>query len=171
MPKDERALGAAVEQAAAVLIGAGFPKMPARVLMALLVADDGLTAAELGERLGVSPAAVSGGVRYLESLAVVHRLPQPGTRRERWAVTDDTWYLALAAKSPVYGTFAVVADRAVAAIGDPDAPGSRRTAETAAFFRFLDARMPELVAEWEAQTKNRQTTAPTSPAKPITRNT
>ena len=38
MPRDEQALRATVEQSAAVLTAAGFPRMPARVLMALLVA-------------------------------------------------------------------------------------------------------------------------------------
>ncbi|MWB98056.1 GbsR/MarR family transcriptional regulator [Agromyces seonyuensis] len=150
MPKDEQALGAAVEQAAAVLIAAGFPKMPARVLMALLVADSGgRTAAELAETLAVSPAAISGGVRYLESLGIIHRIAQPGSRRERWEVFDDAWYVALAGKSPVYAAFAAVADKAVAAIDDSESAGSRRTAEMAAFFRFFEARLPALMEEWE----------------------
>ena len=45
MPRDEQGLKAAVDQSAAVLTAAGFPRMPARVLMALLVAErGGLTA-------------------------------------------------------------------------------------------------------------------------------
>jgi predicted ArsR family transcriptional regulator len=45
---------------------AGFPPMPARVFVALLIAEDGrLSAAELAERLRISPAAVSGAVRLL----------------------------------------------------------------------------------------------------------
>jgi DNA-directed RNA polymerase specialized sigma24 family protein len=54
------------EQAAALLTAAGMARMPARVMMALVGSpDEGYTAAELGERLGVSAAAVSGAVRYL----------------------------------------------------------------------------------------------------------
>jgi len=148
MTRDEQALGAAVEQSAAVLTAAGFPRMPARVLMALLVADEGRTARELGEQLGVSAAAISGAVRYLQSLGIIHRMSRPGSRLDRWEILDDAWYTALAGKNSVYGTFAAVADQAVAAIGDPDAPGARRTAEMVAFFRFIEGKMPELLSEW-----------------------
>ena len=42
----------------------GFPRMPSRVLITLMAADEeALTAAELAGRLGVSPAAISGAVR------------------------------------------------------------------------------------------------------------
>ena len=55
-----------LERFSSVLVAAGIPPMPARVFAALLVADSGrLSAAELAEVLRVSPAAVSGGVRYL----------------------------------------------------------------------------------------------------------
>ena len=46
--------------------------MPARVFAALLIAPDArLTAAELAERLQVSPAAISGAVRYLVQVRMV----------------------------------------------------------------------------------------------------
>lgn len=151
MARDEQALRTAVEQSAAVLTAAGFPKMPARVLMALLVADDGgLTAAELGESLGVSAAAISGAVRYLRTLGIIHRMPHPGSRRERWEIFDDAWYTALAGKNSVYGTFAETAAQAIDALDDPSSAGARRTNEMVAFFRFIEGKMPELLAEWEA---------------------
>ena len=91
MARDEQGLRAAVEQTAAVLAAAGFPKMPARVLVTLLVADPGgLTAGELGEQLGVSAAAISGAVRYLELIGVVHRVSQPGSRRARWSSPESS---------------------------------------------------------------------------------
>ena len=150
MARDEQGLQAAVEQSAAVLTAAGFPRMPARVLMALLVTDEGgLTASELGEQLGVSAAAISGAVRYLQSLSIIHRRSTPGSRRDRWEIFDDAWYVALAGKNAIYGAVAGIADQAVEAIGDPDAAGARRTAEMAAFFRFIEGKMPELLDEWE----------------------
>ena len=51
---------AAAERTAAAFAAAGFPKMPARTLLALVSSEQGsLTAAELSERLGASAAAVS----------------------------------------------------------------------------------------------------------------
>jgi DNA-binding transcriptional ArsR family regulator len=150
MPRDEQGLKAAVDQSAAVLTAAGFPRMPARVLMALVVADrGGLTASELGEQLGVSAAAISGAVRYLEQIGILHRLPQPGSRRDKWEFLDDAWYTALMAKSPIYGVIAELGDRAADAIGDETAAGALRAREMARFYRFVDTRMPDLMREWE----------------------
>jgi DNA-binding transcriptional ArsR family regulator len=150
MPRDEQGLKAAVDQSAAVLTAAGFPRMPARVLMALVVADrGGLTASELGEQLGVSAAAISGAVRYLEQIGILHRLPQPGSRRDKWEFLDDAWYTALMAKSPIYGVIASLGDRAADAIGDETAAGALRAREMARFYRFVDTRMPDLMREWE----------------------
>lgn len=149
MPRDEPALKAAIEQSAAVLTAAGFPRMPARVLITLLVEDGGLTAVELGDRLGVSAAAISGAVRYLEQIGILHRVPQPGSRRDRWEFLDDAWYSALLSKSPVYRTIAELGDRAAVAIGDETSAGARRAREMARFYRFVDERMPTLLREWE----------------------
>jgi DNA-binding transcriptional ArsR family regulator len=150
MPRDEQGLKAAVDQSAAVLTAAGFPRMPARVLMALLVAEQGgMTASELGDQLGVSAAAISGAVRYLEQIGILHRAPQPGSRRDRWEFLDDAWYTALMAKSPIYGVIADLGDRAADAIGDESAAGAVRAREMARFYRFVDTRMPDLMREWE----------------------
>ena len=53
-------------------------------LLALLTEDAGyLSAADLGERLHISPAAVSGAVRYLVQIQLVRREREPGSRRDR----------------------------------------------------------------------------------------
>src|ERR1700730_19198199 len=76
-----------IEKFAAVLSLAGFPAMPARVFVALLVTDAGrLTAAELADLLQISPAAVSGAVRYLGGLGLVDKERVPGSRRACYRV-------------------------------------------------------------------------------------
>ncbi|MBO9577961.1 MAG: MarR family transcriptional regulator [Microbacteriaceae bacterium] len=151
MTEESPELRAAIEQCAAVLIGAGFPGMPGRALVYLLAADDdGLTAAELGERLGASPAGVSGAVRYLETVGVVTRRAQAGSRRMRWAVMNDSWYTVLAGQGPLYARVGEAAERIAGAFSDRHAPGARRAAELAGFFRFLQRRMPDLLEEWAA---------------------
>ena len=68
-----------IEKFAAVLIVAGFPPMSARVFVALLISDSGgLTAAGLADLLQISPAAVSGAVRYLSGLGLVRKERVPG---------------------------------------------------------------------------------------------
>jgi DNA-binding transcriptional regulator GbsR (MarR family) len=143
-PREHRALDAA-EQTAALLASAGMPRMPSRVLAALVAAPpDGYTAAELGERLGISAAAVSGAVRYLQTVGVAHRMSRPGERRDRYVLTDDTWYAALAGKNPLYEQLAQLLDRIAAETDD-----TGHAAEMARFFRFIAARMPEILEEWE----------------------
>ena len=71
-PGDDPAIARFVERFALTLLETGLPRMPARVFAALLIAPDArLTAAELAERLQVSPAAISGAVRYLVQVRMV----------------------------------------------------------------------------------------------------
>lgn len=140
----------AAEQSAAMLAAVGMPRMPARVMMALAGApDDGYTAADLADRLGVSAAAVSGAVRYLVSLRLIHRRSRPGDRRDRYDLTEDAWTGMIAANAPLYAHLAGYLDRIADA--NPDAPGSAaRAHQIADFLRYLADRMPQLAAEWRA---------------------
>ncbi len=100
--RDPAAVSRFVEHFAAQLVEAGLPRMPARVFAALLASDAGvLTSAELSERLTISPAAVSGAVRYLARQHMVSREREPGSRRERYRVHGDQWYEALTNREAV----------------------------------------------------------------------
>ena len=156
MARDEPALTEVMEHSAAVLTAAGFPKMPARVLMALTVTEAaGLTAAQLAERLDVSAAAISGAVRYLQTLGIVRRLSQNGSRRDLYQIPAD-WYALMVRNSPVYGTLADQAEAGLAAVGDPESPATERLRDMAGFYRFLQDRLPALIAEWEQVRSSRQ---------------
>src|SRR6478735_7982349 len=97
MPEPTYPGAEAAERAAAMLTAAGMPRMSARVMMALVGSpDEGYTAAELSERLGVSAAAVSGAVRYLTSMRLIHRVSRPG----------DAWHGMMTANAPLYASLA-----------------------------------------------------------------
>lgn len=148
---NETDVNAAAEKAAAGFAAAGFPKMPARALMALVSSEDGsLTAAELADRLGVSAAAVSGAVRYLQTVGFVQRVSQPGSRRDLYALHDDAWYIATMRKSPIYQSLAVLTDAIAEALPAGSAAGAR-VSEMGRFYRFLHARVPALLDDWERQ--------------------
>ncbi len=140
----------AAEQAASLLTAAGMARMPSRVMMALVGSpDDGYTAAELAERLGVSAAAVSGAVRYLHSIHMIRRISRPGDRRDRYDLADDAWSDVATANAPLYTRLADFMD--LIADDNGEAPASvARARATADFLRFLATRMPELVEEWRA---------------------
>ncbi len=147
MARDEERVREYAERTAAVLAGAGFPRMPARVLMALTVAETGLTAAELAERLDVSPAAISGAVRYLQTLAMVTRVPRPGSRRDLYEV-HDSWYSASMAEMRVYDAVISLSEDIVGAAGGTSTAAGARIDDLARFFRFIQRRILEVLAEW-----------------------
>ncbi|GAB3610253.1 MULTISPECIES: GbsR/MarR family transcriptional regulator [Humibacter] len=150
MARDEERVQEYVERGAAVLNGAGFPRMPSRVLMTLTAAESALTAAELAERLNASPAAISGAVRYLQTLAMIHRVSQPGSRRDVYELPDNSWYAATMAETRVYDMMIAISEDAVDAVGGPDSHAGERLTELAGFFRFIRKRLPALLDEWAA---------------------
>ena len=77
--RDPAAVRQFIERFASLLADSGMPRMPARIFVALLTADtSSLTADELAGLLQVSPAAVSGGVRYLVQVGLVSRETEAG---------------------------------------------------------------------------------------------
>jgi DNA-binding transcriptional regulator GbsR (MarR family) len=140
-----------IEKFAAVLILAGFPPMPARVFVALLVADQGrLSAAELVDLLQISPAAVSGAVRYLAGLGLVHRERVPGSRREYYRMPADIWHQVLLLRNQVLVRWSALLKEGIDLLGE-NTPAGQRMAEHADFIEFLTAEMPAVMARWEAQ--------------------
>ena len=82
-----------VERFGSALTEAGMQRLPSRVFAALLADEDGrMTAAEIGEALSVSAASVSGAVRHLQQMRMIHREREPGTRRDVYVVADDAWH-------------------------------------------------------------------------------
>jgi DNA-binding transcriptional regulator GbsR (MarR family) len=150
MAEQERELNDFAERTASLLIAAGLQRMPARVLMALMTAETGgYTSPELQKRLGVSAAAISGAVRYLQGIALIRRVPQSGTRRDLYELPDDYWYAASMNADNIYQPLALLAENALRAIEDPDSGVANRIREMAEYFRFMERRMPELLEEWE----------------------
>ncbi|MFD9006514.1 GbsR/MarR family transcriptional regulator [Streptomyces sp. NPDC059582] len=146
--RDMEAVSKFVESFAAQLVEAGMQRMPARVFAALLAADDGaMTSAELGEQLRISPAAVSGAVRYLAQQHMVSREREPGSRRERYRVHSNQWYEALTNREAVLKRWEGALREGVASLGE-QTPAGRRMAETLAFFEFVDDEIAAMMERW-----------------------
>jgi len=140
------------ERLAAIFTVAGFPRMSSRVLMTLMMAtDDALTAAELQQRLGVSAAAVSGAVKYLERLGMVRRRAHRGSRKELYALPEQAWYTASLRQPPFYNEISAMLPDGIATAARADAARPQeRLAEMQEFFEFMRVRMPQLYEEWVA---------------------
>ncbi|CAM5384689.1 GbsR/MarR family transcriptional regulator [Streptomyces purpurascens] len=146
--RDAEAVSRFVESFAAQLVEAGMPRMPARVFTALLASDEGsMTSAELGEQLRISPAAVSGAVRYLAQTHMVSREREPGSRRERYRVRGDQWYEALTNREAVLKRWEGALRDGVTSLG-VTTPAGRRLSETLAFFEFLQGEVEAMMERW-----------------------
>ncbi|MFI2634262.1 GbsR/MarR family transcriptional regulator [Streptomyces collinus] len=146
--RDAEAVSRFVESFAAQLVEAGMARMPARVFAALLSSDEGsMSSAELGEQLRISPAAVSGAVRYLAQTHMVSREREPGSRRERYRVHGNQWYEALTNRETVIKRWEGALREGVTSLG-AGTPAGRRMAETLAFFEFIEAEIVEMMERW-----------------------
>jgi len=144
----------------------GFPRMPARVLIALMSADENaLTAGELGERLGVSPAAISGAVRYLIQIGLIVREPAPGSRRDRYRLPDDAWYEASIVKGRALKTVADVAGGGGGALGGGATLSGGRVAEMRDFLVFCQVEIDGLVERWRESRATAAHPPRTTPAR------
>lgn len=146
--RDDEAVRQFVERFATLMDEAGMPRMPARVFAALLATDSGrLTAAELGELLHVSPAAVSGAMRYLVQTHLASKERQPGTRRDVYQVHDDVWYEAIMDREAMMRRWEAIVRDGVDAVGR-GTPAGRRLFETAAFISFYRQEVVDLQERW-----------------------
>jgi DNA-binding transcriptional regulator GbsR (MarR family) len=146
--RDQLAVQRFIERFASVLVEAGVPRMPARVFVALLATDSGrLTAAELADVLQVSPAAISGAVRYLVQVNLASREREPGSRRDHYRVYDDAWYEAAVRRDQMMARWNTSMQEGVEVLGR-DTPAGRRLAESLEFFMFIEEELPDLLERW-----------------------
>jgi predicted transcriptional regulator len=146
--RSEQAVSQFTERFAAVLVESGIPRMPARVFAALLAADSGrLTASGLAGLLQASPAAVSGGVRYLIQVGMVRREGEPGSRRHYYQVPDHVWDEVIGSRDRLLARWVAVLQEGADLLG-AGTPAGARLADSVQYFEFLIAEMPQVLARW-----------------------
>jgi DNA-binding MarR family transcriptional regulator len=139
-----------VERLGSTLTDAGMPRLPARVFAALLADDDGrMTSTELSDALDVSPAAISGAVKYLAQVHMLHREREPGTRRDVYVVRDDAWHDAIINVHRTYTPIQAAIVSGVSAVGGEGTRAGQRLAESAAFLDFIADEMTALADRWD----------------------
>jgi predicted transcriptional regulator len=134
--RDAEAVRAYEETLTTVFMQSGMPKMMARVMACLTISDPGsLTAADLVQRLQVSPASVSKAVAFLESQGMVRR-ERDERRRERYVVDDDIMYEAMMASARSTAHVAETARQGVGVLG-AGTPAATRLENMARFLDFV----------------------------------
>jgi DNA-binding transcriptional regulator GbsR (MarR family) len=146
--RDDEAVRRFIERFALTLSESGMARMPARVFAAILTVDDGrCTAADLAQLLRVSPAAISGAVRYLTQLRLVRREREPGERRDHYRISTDTWYEAITRREEMIARWEQDLADGVKAVG-PASPAGDRLEETRRFFEYFRHALERAVLDW-----------------------
>jgi len=134
--RDEEAVREYEESFTTLLMQQGLPKMTARVLTCLFIADTGsVTASELVQHLQVSPASVSKAIGFLEEQGLIRR-ERDERRRERYFVDGDVWYQSTIASAHGVAQIAATARQGVSVLGR-DSPAAGRLENIARFSEFV----------------------------------
>ena len=148
--RDERAVSAYVERFGNTLTEAGMPRLASRVFAQLLADDDGrMTAVELTEALEVSPAAISGAVRYLTQVSMIGKERERGSRRDVYVVHTDAWHEAIVHRDHLMGQLASGMQAGVDAVGGTRTAPGQRLRLSIEFLDFVATSMAAMSTEWE----------------------
>jgi DNA-binding transcriptional regulator GbsR (MarR family) len=144
-----------IERASSEMVAQGFPRMPARVLMALTATEDGkATSEELAARLQASPAAISGAVKYLGVVGFVRNATIPGTRKHIYSLADTPWYATSFTRTELYRQIENSLRSSTEKM-PRDSRALARIEEVADFFSFMQRRLPGLLDEWHAEQREK----------------
>ncbi|UJW31054.1 MarR family transcriptional regulator [Saccharothrix sp. AJ9571] len=140
----------AAERLALTLTRGGMQRMTARVLSALLFADqETMTAGEIAERLVISPGTVSTAIKNLTMVGLVEKVPAPGSRREHFRFREGAWATLMSSQNQVVQAMQRAADEGIAVTGETS-PAGRRLVEMRDFYGYLMAELPALIDRWKA---------------------
>ena len=119
-----------------------------RVAAFPLTTDSGrLTSAELAARLQISPAAVSGAVRYLIQVGMARRESEPGSRRHYYRAPDNVWDEVIGIRDHLMARWTGVLRDGVAILG-AGTPAGERVADSVRFFEFVSTELPHVIRKW-----------------------
>lgn len=142
--------GVIVEALVEMAVRTGLPRMTARVHLDLLLSEEGRrTAAELTQRLKISPASVSVAVTFLVAQGFVRRERDQHRRRDVYVVEDEAWYNSIVTSRMQTLETAQVSMAAAEAYGI-DSPVGRRLARAAVFLERISLDMIESADRWRA---------------------
>ncbi len=144
-----------VEHLGGALADAGLARLPARLFAALMATEEGrLTSAELSALLEVSPAGISGAVRYLTQMRMIRRERERGSRRDVYVVMDDAWHDMLMQTDQIYRPILAALVEARGALGEGTRAGERMQLSVE-FMEFITREMAGIADRWDEYKANR----------------
>jgi predicted transcriptional regulator len=144
-----------VERFALVMTESGVPRMPARVFAYVLAEDaDTYTASDLASGLRVSPAAISGAVRYLVQVGLLAKEREPGARSDSYRIyDDDLWFAIFSQRDELLRRWEEGLADGINVL-DSNSRGGRRLRESKAFFAFFRAELAEMMNRWHERKRS-----------------
>jgi DNA-binding MarR family transcriptional regulator len=153
--RDPEAVQEVAESFTELLIQQGLPRMEARVLACLQITDSGaLTAADLVQRLRVSPASVSHAVAFLEQQGMLRRELVPGGRRERYVIDDEIGLRNLLTAVQMSIALAAASQRAAEVLG-PTTPAGARFESSAELTLLVSDALRQAMEQWRQRLADR----------------
>ncbi|MET8141472.1 helix-turn-helix domain-containing protein [Sphaerisporangium sp. NPDC005288] len=161
--RDPEAVRDFAESFTALLVEQGLPRMEARVLACLYITDAGaLTAADLVQRLRVSPASISHAIAFLEQQGMLRRERAPGARRERYVIDDEIWLRSLIASLEMNDALATASRRGTEILGAATPAGARFQSSTELLALVSEA-FRQVIDQWRQNMATRGTQTPETP--------
>jgi DNA-binding MarR family transcriptional regulator len=108
-----------------------------------------MTSTELSDALSVSAASVSGAVRSLQQMGMIHREREPGSRRDVYVVADDAWHDVMMSSQSTYAPLTQTLRDGVDQVGGRGTDAGARLALSVAFLEFITSEMAALSERWE----------------------
>ncbi|WP_328329560.1 helix-turn-helix domain-containing protein [Kribbella sp. NBC_00382] len=146
--RDPQAVQDFTESFTDLLVQQGLPRMEARVMACLHITDSGaLSAADLVQRLRVSPASISHAVAFLEQQGMLVRERLPGERRERYVIDDEIWLRNLLASLQMNNAL-IAASRQATKILGPTTPAGDRFDKSAELLTLVTKALKQAMEDW-----------------------
>ncbi len=130
------------------------------MLACLYVTDSGtLTAADLVQRLHVSPASISHAVAFLEQQGMLRRERVPGARRERYVVDDEIWLRSMLASLQMNEALAAASQRGAEILG-ATTPAGARFESSAELLSLVSEAFRQVLEQWQSRAARRPARTP-----------
>ena len=128
----------------------GMPRAGGQILALLLITPgDGLTAAELIDRLSVSSGSVSTMTRLLVHGGMMEKFRLPGERRDRYRLRKDALIRTMEQKIRDTAVMRALMEEGVRVTSEPEARA--RVQDMADFYGFFEREMPKLIDKWRSE--------------------
>jgi DNA-binding MarR family transcriptional regulator len=104
---------------------------------------------QLCDALALSKGAVSTGIRVLERIGLVRRVPAPGVRGHVYEATPDGLIEMASRAGQQYAAVRELMERGLALLDDQDSPRAARLRASRDFYAFIEREVPRLLEQYK----------------------